>query len=62
MVEEFYGIDTLNPTVHGRHRGKAMVAYASGNVDFVELAESTLDRRAPEAKIGRFIGNDVLLK
>lgn len=54
MVEEFYGIDDREVTVHGRHSGSAMVVYATGNVDFLTLDESTLDGRAPAARIGRF--------
>lgn len=54
MVEEFYGFDEKEVTIHGRHRGLAMVAFASGNVGFVELDQTTLDPRAPSASIGRF--------
>jgi hypothetical protein len=54
MLEEFYGIDENEVTVHGRHGGKAMVAYASGNAGFLEIDESTRDKRSPEANIGRF--------
>jgi prepilin-type N-terminal cleavage/methylation domain-containing protein len=54
MIEEFYGLDDREVTVHFRHRGNAMVAYASGNVGFLPLEESTLDPRAPEAGVGRF--------
>jgi prepilin-type N-terminal cleavage/methylation domain-containing protein len=58
MIEDFYGFDdgaTGNqPSIHFRHNGKAMVAYATGNAGFLEMDKSTLDMRAPEAKIGRF--------
>ncbi len=54
MIEEFYGIDEEEVTVHFRHRGKAMVAYASGSVGFEQLDASTLNQRAPEALVGRF--------
>ncbi len=54
MIEEFYGIDDREVTVHFRHRGNAMVAYASGNVGFLPIDESTRDRRAPKAAVGRF--------
>ncbi len=53
-IEEFYGIDQRETTVHFRHGGMAMVAYASGASGFLPPDESTLDKRAPEAKIGRF--------
>jgi len=54
MIEEFYGIDDRERTVHFRHNGKAMVGFANGAVGFLEPDESTLDRRAPDAWIGRF--------
>jgi type II secretory pathway pseudopilin PulG len=54
QIEEFYGIDQREKTVHFRHNGMAMVAYASGSSGFLPPDESTLDKRAPEAKIGRF--------
>ncbi|MFV0415792.1 MAG: type II secretion system protein [Chthoniobacterales bacterium] len=54
MIEEFYGIDSQNLTVHFRHRGKAMVGFADGSSGFLPLDPSTLDPRAPEAKVGRF--------
>ncbi len=54
MVEEFYGIDDREVTVHFRHNGQAMVAFANGSAGFLPLDESTLDRRAPNAQVGRF--------
>ncbi len=54
MIEEFYGIDETEVTVHFRHGGKAMVAFASGAADFLPMDESTRDQRAPRANIGRF--------
>ncbi len=54
MIEEFYGIDDVEVTVHFRHRGKALVAFASGAVGHLEMHPSTLDSRAPDAMIGRF--------
>jgi len=64
MIEEFYGIDENEVTIHGRHGWRAMVVFASGNVGFLELDESTLDSRAPKASIGRFAprGNAKYLK
>ena len=64
MVEEFYGIDQREATVHGRHGGNAMVAFATGNAGFLPLDPSTIDRRAPGAKIGRFAprGSTLYLK
>ncbi|MDX2079575.1 MAG: type II secretion system protein [Terrimicrobiaceae bacterium] len=54
MLEEFYGIDDREVTVHFRHNGKALVSFATGNVGFLEMDESTRDRRMPRANVGRF--------
>jgi len=54
MIEEFYAIDESYVTVHGRHNGRAMVAYATGNVGFLPIDPKTIDPRAPDAQIGRF--------
>jgi len=54
MLEEFYGIDGREVTVHFRHNGKAMVSFASGNAGFLEMDESTRDKRMPRANVGRF--------
>lgn len=54
MIEEFYGIDEIEVTAHFRHRGMAMVSFASGNAGFLPMDESTRDRRSPKANIGRF--------
>ncbi len=62
MIEEFYGFDdgsTGNqPSIHFRHNGKAMVAYANGSVGWVPMDESTRDMRDPQANIGRFDPSD----
>lgn len=54
MLEEFYGVDEKEVTVHFRHNGKAMVSFASGNAGFLEIDESTRDIRMPKANVGRF--------
>lgn len=54
MIEEFYGVDARECTIHFRHGGKAMVSFATGNVGFLEMDPSTLDKRMPGANIGRF--------
>lgn len=56
MIEEFYGFDddpNNNPSVHFRHAGNAMVAYANGSAGFVPLEASLKDTRAPDANVGR---------
>jgi len=54
MLEEFYGLDGSEVTVHFRHHGNAMVAFASGSAGFLPIDPSTLDTRAPKANVGRF--------
>ncbi len=56
MIEEFYGFDDDTgkiPSVHFRHNGHAMVAYASGSAGLLPMDASTRDQRAPEADVGR---------
>jgi type II secretory pathway pseudopilin PulG len=54
MLEEFYGIDHRNTTVHFRIHGKAMVAFANGAAGFLPMDETTRDQKAPLADVGRF--------
>ncbi len=54
MVEEFYGIDDYNTTVHFRHNNKAMVVFANGSAGWIEMDETTRDLRDFDANIGRF--------
>lgn len=54
VIEEFYGIDKSETTVHFRHNGQAMVSFADGSCGFLPMDPSTLDTRAPDAMIGRF--------
>ncbi|MFM8789503.1 MAG: type II secretion system protein [Chthoniobacterales bacterium] len=56
MIEEFYGFDDDRrkiPSVHFRHAGSAMVAYATGAAGFLPLDPGLKDSRAPEADVGR---------
>jgi len=64
MIEEFYGIDEREVTVHFRHGGKAMVAFANGAAGFLEMDPTTLDKRARSAAVGRFapVGNAKYLR
>jgi len=63
-IEEFYGINEREITVHFRHNGYAMVAYADGSCGFLPIDESTRDTRMKEANIGRFapVGSTQYLK
>lgn len=54
MLEEFYGLDKQYSTVHFRHHGQAMVAYASGAAALVPMDESTRVQTMPDANVGRF--------
>lgn len=60
MIEEFYGFDEGGPpwknppSIHFRHHGYAMVAYANGSAGLLPMEESTRDGSAPKANIGRF--------
>ena len=54
MIEEFYGIDQRETTVHFRHHGYAMVAFANGAAGILPMDKSTLDKRLPKANVGRF--------
>lgn len=58
VVEEFYGIDSKEVTVHFRHNGQAMVAFANGSAGFLPMDPSTRDARAPGADVGRFAPKD----
>lgn len=64
MLEEFYGIDARETTVHFRHRGKALVAFADGGTDLLPIDESTRDPRMPTTNVGRFApkGNTAFLE
>lgn len=57
LIEEFYGFNDgsdSQATIHFRHHGKAMVGFADGNAGFLPINETTRDKRAPQANIGRF--------
>jgi prepilin-type N-terminal cleavage/methylation domain-containing protein len=54
MIEEFYGFDQNETTIHFRHGDQALVVYATGNAGFLPMEKSTQDKRAPEANVGRF--------
>ncbi len=54
MIEEFYGLDQKEATVHFRHNGYAMVGFADGSAGFLPMDPSTADARAPAAMVGRF--------
>ncbi len=54
MIEEFYGLNGSDVTVHFRHGNSAMVGFADGSAGFLPMDASTKDPTAPKANIGRF--------
>ena len=64
MIEEFYGIDDQFKTVHFRHHGEALVAFADSSVGLLPMDEGSKDTRAPDADVGRFapVGSDLYLR
>lgn len=54
FIEEFYGLDQREVTVHFRHGSNAMVSFADGSAGFLPMDPSTRDAKAPDANIGRF--------
>ena len=56
MIEEFYGFDDDRakiPSVHFRHAGRAMVAFANGSAGLIPMNPATKDPRDPGANVGR---------
>ncbi len=54
MIEEFYLLDDKETTIHFRFGGKALAAMMDGSVRELTMDPTTLDRRMPDAQIGRF--------
>jgi type II secretory pathway pseudopilin PulG len=54
MLEEFYGIDQNERTVHFRHGKMALVGFADGSSGFLPMDQSTRDNRIKGVNIGRF--------
>jgi type II secretory pathway pseudopilin PulG len=54
MLEEFYGIDQTEKTVHFRHGKLALAGFADGSCGFLPMDESTRDSRLKGVSIGRF--------
>lgn len=53
MLEEFYYINSREPTTHFRHRARADVLFLDGHVQPERPAPETLDNRLPRETIGR---------
>jgi prepilin-type N-terminal cleavage/methylation domain-containing protein/prepilin-type processing-associated H-X9-DG protein len=53
MLEEFYYFDLLTPSVHFRHRRRALAAFADGHVEPQRPQEGSADPRIPGQLVGR---------
>jgi len=60
MLEEFYLFTTNETTVHFRHGGRAMVAFADGSQQDVRGDPATFDRRLPAAAVGSLPASMIL--
>ena len=62
MVEDWYYLEPGRRQVQFRHAGRANVLFADWHVAAVEPAEGSFDPRLPEAQIGYFDPDQVLLE
>ena len=53
MLEEFYYVNTQEPTAHFRHLGKASVVFCDGHVGAEDWVAGSLDVRLPKQQVGR---------
>lgn len=53
MLEEFYYINTTEPTAHFRHARRAAVVFADGHVHRELPVPGSIDPRLPAAQVGR---------
>jgi len=53
MLEEFYLIDSTEMTVHFRHGNCANILFLDGHVEKFTMYPGTLNKRLPEANVGR---------
>ena len=53
MIEEFYIIDDKWKSIHFRHGGIANFLFADGHIEGLRMYPGTLDKKLPEAQIGR---------
>jgi prepilin-type processing-associated H-X9-DG protein len=54
LLEEFYYVNTTEPTAHFRHGGRANAAFCDGHTGSERPAPGSLDTRLPREVIGRF--------
>ena len=53
LLEEFFYVNPTEPTAHFRHARKASVAFVDGHIGCEKPVPDSLDRRMPEAWVGR---------
>jgi prepilin-type N-terminal cleavage/methylation domain-containing protein/prepilin-type processing-associated H-X9-DG protein len=53
MLEEFYYINSTEPTAHFRHSGSALTAFCDGHVAAQKMEPGSLDDRLPNSNVGR---------
>jgi prepilin-type processing-associated H-X9-DG protein len=53
MLEEFYYINTTEPTVHFRHQHRANAVFCDGHVSTQRPLPGSLDQRLPKEEVGQ---------
>ena len=53
MLEEFYYVNTTEPTVHFRHERTANVVFRDGHVGRENPVSGSIDQRLPKERVGR---------
>lgn len=53
LLEEFFYVNPTEPTTHFRHARKASVAFMDGHIGSEKPLPDSLDRRLPDAWVGR---------
>jgi prepilin-type processing-associated H-X9-DG protein len=53
LIEEWYYVNTAEPTVHFRHRGAANAVFGDGHVEPERPVPGSLDPRLPVETVGR---------
>ena len=56
LLEEFYYVSALEPTVHFRHADKANVLFCDGHVEQRRAVAGSWDPRMPDRRVGRLPG------
>lgn len=62
LLEEFYYLNTTEPTAHFRHRGRAAALFCDGHVAPETPVPGSIDCRLPAQNVGRFRAEILLLE